>query len=136
MHIPVFILCGSISILALANFILYYVSPNPMPKVGQRKRRFGLFLTGAALGNALLQLQVITQPHVKHVIVQMSDEDAADEESGDPDHPADPLIHLHRQAARIRRGEQVEPITTIVNREPFGIGSCASNESGATASRI
>lgn len=116
MQNPVLILCAPISILAVASLTLYLRSRNATSQAGRRYERFGWFPGGAALGNALLQLQVFTQPHVKHVIVQMSDEEAAEEESGDPDDPVDPMVHLHRQAARIRRGEEIDRITAIVER--------------------
>jgi len=63
---------------------------------------------GAALGNALQQLQVIAEPQVEYVIEEKLEEEMEDEESGGPD---DPVRHLHRQAARIRRGETVDRLT-------------------------
>jgi hypothetical protein len=68
---------------------------------------------GAALGNALHQLQVIAEPKVRHVIEEKLEEEMEDEESGGPD---DPVRHLHRQAARIRRGEQVDRLTARLGR--------------------
>jgi hypothetical protein len=65
------------------------------------------------LGNALHQLQTIAQPQMQHVIAEKLDEDLEDEESGGPD---DPVRHLHRQAAKIRRGEPVERITAYLSR--------------------
>jgi hypothetical protein len=65
------------------------------------------------LGNALHQLQTIAQPQMQHVIAEKLDEDLEDEESGGPD---DPVRHLHRQAAKIRRGERVERITAYLSR--------------------
>jgi hypothetical protein len=68
---------------------------------------------GAALGNALHQLQVIAEPRMRHVIEEKRDEEMEDEESGEPD---DPVRHLHRQAARIRRGERLDTLTAFVGR--------------------
>jgi hypothetical protein len=56
---------------------------------------------------------------VRYVIREKEDESADEEDSGDPDHPGnliDPIAHLHRQARRIRRGEEVERITAMVGR--------------------
>ena len=78
--------------------------------------RFGFYPSGAALGNALQRLQVIAQPEVRYVIREKEDESAVEVDSGDPDHPVDPVAHLHRQARRIRRGEEVERITAVVGR--------------------
>ena len=67
----------------------------------------------AMLGNALHHLQTIAQPQMQHVIEEKLEEDLEDEEAGGPD---DPVRHLHRQAAKIRRGEPVERITTYLTR--------------------
>jgi hypothetical protein len=56
----------------------------------------------------LQQLQVIAEPQVEYVIEEKLEEEMEDEESGGPD---DPVRHLHRQAARIRRGETVDRLT-------------------------
>ena len=63
------------------------------------------------LGNALHHLQTIAQPQMQHVMEEKLEEDLEDEEAGGPD---DPVRHLHRQAAKIRRGEPVERITTYL----------------------
>jgi hypothetical protein len=76
-----------------------------------RKTGRGFCPSTAVLGNALHQLQVMVQPQMQHVIEEKLDEDRDDEESGGPD---DPVRHLHRQAARVRRGEPVERITTYL----------------------
>jgi hypothetical protein len=70
----------------------------------------------ASAGNALHQLQTFVQPQVRYVIAEQLDEESEEEDSGDPDHPVDPIRHLHRQAKRIRKGEQAEPITALVPR--------------------
>jgi hypothetical protein len=68
---------------------------------------------GVALGNALHQLQAIAEPRMQYVIEEKQSEDAEDEDAGGPD---DPLRHLHRQAAKIRRGERVERLTARIQR--------------------
>jgi hypothetical protein len=70
----------------------------------------------ASAGNALHQLQSFVQPQVRYVIAEQLDEESEEDDSGEPDDPFDPIRHLHRQAERIRRGEQAEPITAIVPR--------------------
>ena len=65
------------------------------------------------LGNALLQLQILTRPSVEFVIEEKLDEGADDDEDGGPD---DPVAHLHRQAARIRRGTLKGPLRVHVGR--------------------
>jgi hypothetical protein len=77
----------------------------------RRKKDRGRYRGGAALGNALQALQVITQPHAKHVIEARLDE-AADEE--DEETPRDPKAHLLRQAKRIRKGEEIDRLTALL----------------------
>jgi hypothetical protein len=84
--------------------------------VWRLRGRFGFYPSGAALGNALQRLQVIAQPEVRYVIRGKDDESVDGEDSGDPDHPVDPVAHLHWQAWRIRRGEEVDRITAMVGR--------------------
>ena len=70
----------------------------------------------ASAGNALHQLQTFVQPQVRYVVAEQLDEESEEDDSGDPDHPVDPIRHLHRQAAKIRKGEQVDPITALAPR--------------------
>ncbi len=75
------------------------------------KGQLGFYPSGAALGNALQAIQVIAQPHVKYVIEEKLEESSdADDESG----RLDPTAHLMRQARRIRNGEEVERLTTLL----------------------
>lgn len=76
-----------------------------------RRTRRGFRPSTAMLGNALHQMQVMVQPQMQHVIEEKLEEDLEDEESGGPD---DPVRHLHRQAAKIRRGKPIERITTYL----------------------
>ena len=66
-----------------------------------------------SLGNAFHQLRAYVHPHVKHVITQTLEQ----EQSGDPEEQNDALFHLHRQAVRIQRGEQVDQITALLPGE-------------------
>jgi hypothetical protein len=76
-------------------------------KGGSRK----LYRGGAALGNALQELQVFVQPRAEHVIQERLEEVVDEDDSGEPKDPAE---HLMRQARRIRNGEQVERLTTLL----------------------
>ena len=80
----------------------------------QRSRR-GFRPSTAMLGNALHQLQVIAEPQIRYVIEEKINEDAEEEETGGPD---DPVRHLHRQAAKIRRGQPLERVTTFLGQSP------------------
>jgi hypothetical protein len=62
------------------------------------------------MGNALQKLSVIAQPQVEHVLEEKLSEDADEDDEGGP---KDPTAHLHRQAAKIRRGEKLDRLTAI-----------------------
>lgn len=83
----------------------------------RRKRmggsHLGFYPSGASLGNALQQLQAIAQPQVEYVLEEKLDEEADEDDAGGPD---DPTRHLHRQAARIRRGERLDRLTVLLRR--------------------
>ncbi len=72
------------------------------------KHRFGFYPNAASLGNALQTLQLLVNPQIEHVLEEKLDESADEDDSGDDE---DPLAHLHRQAARIRRGDPPDPLT-------------------------
>jgi hypothetical protein len=78
-------------------------------KTGQSK--IGFYPTGASMGNALQVLQAFVNPEVLHVIEEKLEEPADEEyEAG----PRDPTAHLMRQARRIRNGEKIERLTTLL----------------------
>jgi hypothetical protein len=74
------------------------------------KKHSRLRLAGAFLGNALIPLHAIIHPHTKHVVAEtLHDRDE------DPDaDPTDPAQHLQRQLKKIRNGEQLDHITTLL----------------------
>jgi hypothetical protein len=79
-----------------------------------RKRRWRFFPNRAAAGNALLALQILVHPQIAHVLEEKLDDHAEeDDSSGDED----PVAHLHRQAARIRRGDPPDRLTTRLPRQ-------------------
>ena len=65
------------------------------------------FQSSYALGNALQVLQQISQPGVRHVLVEQNDEDVDAEENGAP---PDPARVFRQQMARVRRGERIGPL--------------------------
>ena len=86
----------------------------------QQKRsgrsRLGFYPSTASLGNALHQLHAMAEPQVAYVIEEKLDEEADEDDEGGPD---DPVRHLHRQAARIRRGERLDRLTVLLQREKY-----------------
>src|ERR1700739_1978662 len=99
---PVLAMCGVALLLAWNH--VYQALFN---KKHRGPRRVGLFLPSAALGFAFMTLPIVYRPNlalfVKAQIRQQ--EDADDDENGDPDSPK---RFLHRQMRKIRRGEPVD----------------------------
>lgn len=77
------------------------------------RSRLGFYPSTASLGNALHQLHAMAEPQVAYVIEEKLDEEADEDDEGGPD---DPVRHLHRQAAKIRRGEKVDRLTVLLPR--------------------
>ena len=75
------------------------------------KSKLGFYPSGTSMGNALQTLQAILEPQVQHVIEERLEEPAEDD---DEDGPKDPTAHLMRQARRIRRGDHIERLTTLL----------------------
>ena len=104
------ILAGFVSFLAVVVIFGYFwlcVSLRRRPRTGRRRSRLSAY--GLALGLAFLQLmRVFYQPDVAYLIEAKQDEDAEEDDSGDPDTPAARLKHFHRQLRRIRRGEPID----------------------------
>jgi hypothetical protein len=80
----------------------------------QRKRR-GKRRLGAAMGNAFLELQRFVQPQVEHILEEKMDEEADEDDAGGPE---DPAAHLHRQLAKVRKGEKLEKLTILLPNKP------------------
>ena len=72
------------------------------------KSNWGFYPSSASMGNALQELSVIAAPQVEHVLEEKLNEDAEDDSEGGPENP---VAHLHRQAAKIRRGEKLDRLT-------------------------
>jgi hypothetical protein len=95
-------------ILALLLLIVYFhLAPRTRGRrAGKRRRHTSAFSASTfSIGMALQHLEQIMRPEIQHQIHQIYEEDADQEESGDPDHPK---AQLHRQLKRIRRGEEID----------------------------
>lgn len=79
----------------------------------QGKARPGFYPRGASMGNALHQLQTLAQPRMQYVLEEKLNEEVDADDEGGPD---DPMRHLHRQAAKIRRGEPLDRLTVLLRR--------------------
>jgi hypothetical protein len=104
-------LAGFISVLAVAVFFAYFCFSRVLQRRRQRMGRRGSRLSGygVALGLAFMQLvRVFYQPDLGYVLEAKMDEDADQDDSGDPDTPEGRLKHFHRQLRRIRRGEPID----------------------------
>lgn len=78
------------------------------------KHHLGFYPTAVFMGNALHHLEAIAQPQVKYVIEEKLDEEADDDDAASP---ADPTKHLLRQASRIRKGEKLDHLTALIEKQ-------------------
>ena len=76
----------------------------------QGRRNLGFCPTYTSAGNALHALQAIAEPRVEYVLAEKFDDEADNDDEGEPDSPEK---HLHRQLRRIRRGEKVERLIVL-----------------------
>jgi len=81
---------------------------------GRRRSRRRFYPTNYTMGNAFQQLQQFVAPSTEYTLEEKLKEDAEDDDEGGSD---DPAKHLERQLKRIRRGERVEKLTTILSNE-------------------
>jgi hypothetical protein len=103
-----FFLQGLPIVLALFAFIYQRARWRRKKRSGKRR---GFYPTAFALGIAFQQIQLFVAPDAKHTIQEMLKEEAEADDDGGPD---DPARHLDRQLRRIRRGEQIETLTTLL----------------------
>lgn len=78
----------------------------------KRKRRSGIRNPGfcpsfSSLGTAFQQLQVFHRPSMAYVLEAKEDDEADEDDKGDPETP---LKFFHRQLLRIRRGQPIEQL--------------------------
>jgi hypothetical protein len=97
----------AVPLFAVSVFLLIFNRSRASARRKKRKGRpnLGFSPSTFTLGIALQHLQAFTHPSVQYVLEQKYDEDAEDDDQGDPDHPK---AQLHRQLKRIRRGEPVD----------------------------
>jgi hypothetical protein len=93
--------------LAIAVILVHYQLRRAAWRRKRRlgKRNLGFCPSSSALGTALQFLQVVYRPNVAYVVKAKQDEDADEDDAGEPETLAK---QLHRQLRRIRRGEPVD----------------------------
>jgi len=102
------ILYAHLAFFIFAIIAFFYQRIRYKQRLRRGKRRLGFYPSAAAMGNALQSLQSIAEPTVALILEEKLAEPAeSDDESGDDD----PLAHLHRQAARIRKGDPPNRLT-------------------------
>jgi hypothetical protein len=104
-------LAGFVSFLVLVVIFGYFYLTQIMLRRRRQpgRRRSRLSGYGVALGLAFLQLvRTFYQPDLGYLLEVKRDEDADEDDSGDPETPEGRLRHFHRQLRRIRRGEPID----------------------------
>ena len=104
-------LAGFVLFLAVVVIFGYFCFTRVLLRRRRRggRRRSRLSGYGLALGLAFMQLiRTFYQPDLGYLIEAKQDEDADEDDSGDPETPEGRLRHFHRQLRRIRRGEPID----------------------------
>lgn len=108
------LLVGASPFLAIAAILLHYFLRRMVWKIRRRRgdKCLGFCPSAAALGMALLFMQVFIRPTLQHVLEEKQEEqeDVDEDDQGDPESRKK---HLNRQLQRIRRGE---PISDLILR--------------------
>jgi hypothetical protein len=105
------IVAGFIPFLLAVVTVAHYCASRIRLRLRKRaaSRRSRLYSYCVAAGMAFLQLvRVFYQPDLAYVLEAKQDQDADEDDSGDPDSPEGRLKHFHRQLKRIRRGQPVD----------------------------
>jgi hypothetical protein len=111
MHVDVLSFLSLISFgapfLAIAAILVHYQLRRAAWRRNRRlgKKNLGFCPSTSALGMALQFLQAFSRPSLAHVVEAKRDEDADEDDAGEPETLAK---QLHRQLRRIRRGEPVD----------------------------
>jgi hypothetical protein len=102
-------LASSAPFLAILAILIHYQVRRAAWRRNQRlgKKNSGFFPSSAALGIALLVLGVFHRPSVQNTVEARLQQEADEDDSGDPETLT---RQLDRQLRRIRRGEQVEDL--------------------------
>jgi hypothetical protein len=98
---------AAMTLVGIAVFLLRLKRLIWKPKRPSRRRHFRILAAKAALGMAFLPFAAIYRPRMIEIAKAQiqQQEDADEDDNGDPDTPA---RHLLRQLRRIRRGEEVD----------------------------
>ena len=111
MHSDAFVYLFQLSLsapfLAIGAIFCYYLLRRAIWRRNRRlgKKNLGFCPSSCALGMALLFVQVFYRPSVDNVIEVKQDEDADEDDEGDPENQRK---QLDRQLKRIRRGEPLD----------------------------
>jgi len=111
MHVDVLSVFGFIALSAplwaVVAILVYYQVRRTVWRRNNRhgKRNLGFCPSSAAMGMALLFLQVFHRPSVAYVVEARQEEDADEDDDGEPESLTK---QLDRQLRKIRRGEPVE----------------------------
>jgi len=119
-----FMLAGFASFLAVAVVVCYYLASRVVLRRRARggRRRSKLSGYGLALGLAFMQLiRTFYQPDLGYLLEVKQDEDADEDDSGDPETPEVRKRHFLRQLRRIRRGEAIDRLELRMSRERGGL---------------
>ena len=103
-------LAGLHTFVIFIGFAFFYQRFRWRRRKAKGKGNWGFYPGAASLGNALHQLSAIAEPQAQHAITEILQEESEDDEEGAP---KDPVAHLHRQAQKIRRGEEVDRLTAL-----------------------
>jgi len=97
----------ALPLLAIVLILVHYILRRAVWRHGRRRRwkRLGYYPSSLALGLALQFVQMYYRPSVEYVLDAKQDEDAKEDDNGDPESLN---RQLHRQLRRIRRGEPVD----------------------------
>ena len=103
------LIAGASPFLAIAVILFHYRVRRTAWKIKKRRgsKRGGFCPSAAALGMALLFMQVFIRPSLQHVLQQKQEEDVDEDDQGDPEGGEK---GLNRQLKRIRRGEPVDDL--------------------------
>ncbi|MDR3726774.1 MAG: hypothetical protein P4K86_07025 [Terracidiphilus sp.] len=106
-HYLCFLFFLSAPFLAIVSILAYYVLRRAAWRQGKRLgwKSLGYYPSSFALGMALQFIQVFHRPSMAYVLEARQNEDAEEDDAGDPENLKK---QLHRQLRRIRRGEHVE----------------------------
>ena len=108
LNLDLILLRGLFAFMALVTVAFFFQRYKWRQRKRKGKSNWGFYPSSSSLGNALQELSVMAQPQVEHVLEEKLNEDTEDDSEGGPENP---VAHLHRQAAKIRRGEKLDRLT-------------------------